>query len=140
MQHTSIYLNLPIDDVDRSRAFFTALGYPIEEAMSDEKCLAVVLGPSHVAMLLRRDFFETFLNGRTARTDGHEALICVDLDSAEAVDAHVDAALAAGGTEVYSERHGDWMYNRSFADPDGHIWEAMWMDMAAAQAAGQFGG
>lgn len=140
MQHTEFFVNLPVADLARSRAFYTALGYSIEESVSDDKALAVVLGPSLTAMLLRQDFFDTFHRGRSARTGDHEAVLCVSVESAEDVDALVDAAVAAGGTEVASERHGEWMYWRSYTDPDGHIWEPMWMDFAAAQQAGEFGG
>ena len=140
MQHNEVYINLPVADVARSREFFTALGYTIEERVSDERSVAIVLGRGLNVMLLRQDFFDTFLRGRAARPGDHEVLLVLDVDSPEAVDAHVEAALAAGGTEVSSERHGDWMYWRSFADPDGHIWESIWMDVNAARAAGEFGG
>lgn len=140
MQHQMIFVNLPVEDTARSREFFSALGYSFDERMCQEgTALALEIGPNHYAMLLQREFFATFHRARTADPDQHEVLLCVSADSREQVDAVVDAAIAAGGTDVRSENEQDFMYGRSYADLDGHIWEVMWMDVAAATDAGMFG-
>lgn len=139
--HQMIFVNLPVADVARTRKFFTALGYRIDEHMSDDNCLGVELGPNHYAMLLRRDFFASFHDQELADPGQREVLVCLSADSVDAVDELVDKATAAGGRQVRppSEEGAEYMYSRAFADPDGHVWEIMWMDVAKATAAGAFG-
>lgn len=134
---TSIFLNLPIDDVDAARAFWSAAGVSISEAYSDENALALGFSEHVFAMLLRKDFYATFLAGRaiadTKTTSG--CLICLDAASKDDVDAFVDAAVAAGGTEVppadpnpaQGMIDAGLMYGRTFTDLDGHSWEILWM-------------
>lgn len=138
--HQMIFVNLPVADTNRSRTFFTALGYAFNEEMcQDGTALALELGPNLFAMLLQRDFFNQFHKAQLAQPGHHEVLTCLSADSREAVDDLVDRAVAAGGAQVRAEEGGDFMYGRSYADPDGHIWEIMWMDVEKARAAGTFG-
>ena len=130
---TAIFVNLPVSDVERSKAFFTALGYTINPQFSDENAAAVVFSDTIYAMLLAEARFKDFtpkdlVDARTAT----EAIICLGADSREAVDRVADAALAHGGGPVQDPQDHGFMYGRSFADPDGHIWEVMWMDPAVA--------
>lgn len=90
-------------------------------------------------MLLQRDFFASFHHAETSVPGQHEVLVCLSVDSRDEVDRLAEAALAAGGAEVREEQGGDFMHGRSFTDPDGHIWELMWMDVEAARSAGAFG-
>lgn len=130
-QHQMVFINLPVADTARSREFFTALGYGFDEQMcQDGTALALELGPNHYAMLLQREFFGGFHTGSTAGEGHHEVLICLSMDTRESVDELVDAAIAAGGREVRSQDEG-YMYGRSYADLDGHVWEIMWMDVSA---------
>ncbi|ADG79835.1 Glyoxalase/bleomycin resistance protein/dioxygenase OS=Tsukamurella paurometabola (strain ATCC 8368/ DSM / CCUG 35730 / CIP 100753 / JCM 10117 / KCTC 9821/ NBRC 16120 / NCIMB 702349 / NCTC 13040) OX=521096 GN=Tpau_3250 PE=4 SV=1 [Tsukamurella paurometabola] len=131
--HKMIFVNLPVADVQRSRDFFTAVGYTINENFSDENALAVELGENIAAMLLTTEFFGTFHEATTAVPGHKEVLVALSAESREEVDAVVNRAVAAGGKEGRSEDHG-FMYGRSFDDPDGHGWEIMWMDPAAAEA------
>lgn len=133
--HDLIFVNLPVADLARSRAFFTELGYTFNDDFCDGSALCLELGPGLHAMLLRRDRFADFHDGRTARPGTVETLVCLSARSREQVDAVVDAAVAAGGRQVRTEDYGA-MYGRSYADPDGHVWEIMWMDQeAVAQGA-----
>lgn len=138
--HQMIFVNLPVADLDRSRTFFTALGYRFDEQMCNGDALALQLGPNLYAMLLRHEFFGQFHQATPAAPGQVEVLICLSADSREQVDSLVDAAVAAGGTAVRAEAPGsnDFMHGRSFADLDGHIWEIMWMDVEAAAQAGTF--
>lgn len=129
--HDLIFVNLPVADLGRSRAFFTALGYTFNEDFCDGGALCLELGPHLHAMLLRRDLFATFHAGRTAPPGTVEALLCVSARSRAQVDAVVDGAVRAGGSTVRTEDHGS-LYGRSYADLDGHVWEVLWMDRAAA--------
>lgn len=126
-QHQLIFVNLPVADLSRSRAFFTQLGYPFDENFCDGDALCLRLGPTLYAMLLRREFFDGFHDRTTAAPGDVGTLLCLSAGSREEVDALVDRALLAGGADVRTEDHGV-MYGRSYSDLDGHVWEAMWMD------------
>ena len=138
--HQMIFVNLPVADVARSREFFTALGYGFDERMCNDGGLGLVVGPNHYVMLLQRDFFAGFHDAEVAQPGQHEVLVCVSADSAAHVDDLVDRAVAAGGRQIRVEGQRDgFMYGRSYADLDGHIWEVMWMDVEKATEAGVFG-
>lgn len=129
--HQLIFVNLAVEDLDRSRAFFTALGYTFHEGFCDENALCLVLGDRLFAMLLRRDVFAAFTDKAVAdATTVSETLLGLNARSRAEVDRLADQALASGGREVRTTDAG-FMYGRSYADPDGHIWEVMWMDPAA---------
>lgn len=130
-QHQMVFVNLPVDDLGRSRAFFTRLGYRFDEDFCDDDALSLRLGPTSWAMLLRREHFGRFHDGTTAPPGTASALLCLSAVSRGEVDALVDRAVRAGGTPVRTQDLG-FMYGRSYADPDGHVWEIMWMDAAAA--------
>jgi uncharacterized protein len=129
-QHQLMFVNLPVADLARSRAFFTQLGYPFDEDFCDGNALCVRLGPTLYAMLLRQDLFAGFHDREPAPPGTVETLLCLSADSREAVDALADRAVLAGGAVVRTEDHG-FMYGRSYSDPDGHVWEVMWMDPLA---------
>src|SRR5688572_5331686 len=122
-RHQMIFVNLPITDVVRSRAFFTALGYGFDEEMCNAGALALELGPDHYAMRLSREFFGHSPSGPIAEPGHAEVLTCLSAASRDEVDAIVDAAVGAGGRQVRKEEYGDYMYGRSYADLDGHVWE-----------------
>ncbi len=131
--HRMIFVNLPVRDIDASRAFFTALGYAFNEGYSDENALCLELGDNLCAMLLRREFFQTFTPREVADAGVvTEVLVALSVDGRDDVDRLVDRAVAAGGTEAREPQDHGFMYGRSYADPDGHIWEILWMDPAAA--------
>ena len=133
MIHPMIVVNLPVTDIDRSRRFFTDLGYTFNEKLSSVNALTLVLGNNQFAMLLRREVFSSFHPVKTAdAAKTKECVICLSADSRDAVDALVDRAIAAGGTAGDTEDHGV-MYGRSYNDPDGHSWQIFWMDPAAAE-------
>lgn len=132
-----IFVNLPVTDVATSTAFYKAVGAEQNLMFSDQTTSCMVFSDTIHAMLLSRDRFAEFVPGRKI-ADAHDAvgvLICISEDSRAGVDAVIDKASAAGGKAdaTPSQDHG-FMYGRSFADPDGHIWEVMWMDPAAAAA------
>jgi len=132
-----IFVNLPVSDVARSTAFYEAIGCTKDARFSNEQASAMQLSDTIVFMILHRDFFQTFTPKPIA--DAHavtEALICISRDSREDVDAIVEAARRAGGkADIREKQDMGFMYGRSFEDPDGHIFEPMFMDMEAAMAA-----
>lgn len=137
--HDMVFVNLPVSDLARSREFFTAVGYEFDERICDGNGLGLKLGENIYAMLLQRDFFGTFHKAQTASSGAHEVLTCLSARSRDEVDAIVDRAVAAGATDVRTEEQGSFMYGRSYTDLDGHIWEILWMDFAAATEAGVVG-
>ena len=127
------YINLPVADLSRSRRFFEALDFAFNDQFSDETALGMKIGASSFAMLLTYEKYQTFTDKRIADTnETSEVLIGLQLESREAVDAMIEAAVATGGSESRpAEDHG-FMYGRAFADPDSHVWEPFWMNAAEA--------
>lgn len=131
---TSIFVNLAVNDLQRSRDFYSALGYSINENFSDDNAICVVMSDAIYAMLLKPDFFKTFTTKELIDAQKSiQVLNALDEPSRDAVDAHLAKALAAGGTETRDVQDMGFMYSRAYADPDGHVWEILWMDQAAAQ-------
>ncbi len=126
--HRQIFVNLPIANMARSRAFFTALGYSFNPDFSNEQGAAVVLGENLYAMLLVHDFFKTFID--KPLVDAHqstEVLVCLSCDSRAEVDTLVAKAIAAGGKAPRAVQDHGFMYAHGFEDLDGHIWELVFM-------------
>ena len=134
-----IFVNLPVSDLPKSRAFVEALGAVNEPKFTDETAACMRLGDSIFVMLLTHDKFSQFTPRPIAdATAGSEVLLCLSSDSRESVDATVERAVTAGGTaDIAPKQDYGVMYGRSVADPDGHIWEIMWMDPAFAEKGAQ---
>jgi predicted lactoylglutathione lyase len=129
----TLFVNMPVADVARSRAFFAALGFAFDPAFSDESAACMPVGEHAVVMLLSRDTFAQFSKLPIADPATHAlALYCFSVDSREDVDAISAAALAAGAREADGAEDHGFMYSRSFFDLDGHGWQVMWMDPSAA--------
>ena len=131
-----IFVNLPVADLPAARAFYEAIGATNNPQFTDETAACMVFSDVIHVMLLTHDKFSQFTPKRIA--DSHatsEVLIALSADSCEAVDEITEKALAAGGREPREKQDFGFMYGRSFEDPDGHIWEPMWMDLGAFQAA-----
>ena len=130
-----IFVNLPVRDLRRSVGFFTRLGYAFDPRFTDENATCMILGENLFAMLLVHPFFETFTDKPIAdAAKGTEVLVGLSLESREAVDRIVKAALAAGARRYAEPKDHGFMYQWGFEDPDGHIWEYFWMDPDAVQA------
>jgi len=130
-----IFVNLPVADLRKSRAFLEALGAVNEPKFTDETAACMTFSDSIHVMLLTHDKFRQFtpLPIADARA-GSQVLLCLSSDSRESVDTAVERAVASGGTaDPAPKQDYGVMYGRSVADPDGHIWEIMWMDPAAAE-------
>lgn len=131
-----IFINLPVADLARSIAFYEAVGATKNEMFSDETAACMVVSDVIHVMLLTHDKWKGFTD--RAIPDAHasaQVLLCLSEDSREAVDAVVNKAADAGGkADPNATQDYGFMYGRSYADPDGHIWETMWMDPAAVAA------
>jgi predicted lactoylglutathione lyase len=130
-----IFVNLPVSDLQKSRAFIEALGAVNEPKFTDETAACMKLSDSIFVMLLTHDKFRQFTPRPIADANAtSEVLICLSADSRESVDTAVERGEANGGTaDPAPKQDYGVMYGRSVADPDGHIFEIMWMDPAAAE-------
>jgi predicted lactoylglutathione lyase len=125
-----VYVNLPVKDVERSRHFFTALGFEINEQFSDENAACVVFSEGAYAMLLGESFFRRFIDGEIADpVQGTQVINALSASSREEVDRLLQRALEAGGGEHHPRNPVEMeeMYVRAFKDPDGHVWEILHM-------------
>jgi predicted lactoylglutathione lyase len=123
-----LFVNLPVKDLDRSVKFFTALGFSFNPQFTDENATCMIIGSDCYAMLLVEKFFSTFTDKAIVDTGtGVEVINAIGLDSREDVDAMADTALASGGSVYAEPKDYGFMYQRSFQDPDGHLWEIFHM-------------
>jgi uncharacterized protein len=130
-----IFVNLPVTDLERSVAFFTKLGFEFDPMFTDENATKMDVGEDAHVMLLVTDFFKNFTDKATCDTTTHrEVILAVSADSREEVDQLVGTALEAGGSPAGDVMEQGPMYQRSFLDPDGHLWEVGHMDMSAFEA------
>lgn len=126
--HAQIYVNLPIRDMARSRAFFESLGYAFNPQFSNEQGACLVLGDNLFVMLLVEPFFQGFTPRPVAdATKSTEVLICVSCASREEVDTLVAKAVAAGGRTYSEPKDHGFMYQHAYEDLDGHLWELVAM-------------
>jgi predicted lactoylglutathione lyase len=130
-----MFVNLPVTDLDRAKAFYEALGFRINPLFTDHNAACVVVEEDHsYFMILVRDFFQTFTDrpiGDPVATVSVTTAIFVD--SREQVDAAIAAGLAAGGSEDRPAADYGFMYQRQLTDPDGNLLEFGWMDPVAAE-------
>ena len=132
-----IFVNLPVRDLDASTRFYEAIGCEKNEQFSDENASSMVWSDTITFQLMTHDYFKTFTHRPIANArESIGMLLALSRDSREEVDAITEAAAAAGGKADVRERQDmGFMYLRTFEDPDGHVFEPMWMDMGAAPAA-----
>ena len=129
-----IFVNLPVHDLKKSMAFFSALGFTYNPKFTDENAACMVISDEAFAMLLAEPFFRTFTKREPCDTTRHtEALIALSCSSRGEVDDLVKKAMAAGGAHAMDATDHGFMYTWSFYDLDGHHWEVFWMDPAAVQ-------
>ncbi|WP_454631270.1 VOC family protein [Bradyrhizobium cenepequi] len=132
-----IFVNLPVSNLARSTSFYQAIGAAKNPQFSDDTASCMVFSDTIHAMLLTHDKFRQFTPKKIADAKtSSEVLICLSADSRDAVDDIVGKAKSAGGSaDPGPKQDYGFMYGRSFEDPDGHIWEVMWMDVEAATKA-----
>jgi predicted lactoylglutathione lyase len=128
-----IFVNLPVRDLAASTTFYVALGGTVNPQFSGERSSSLMFSDAIGVMLLTHDHYRDFTKRPIgdARRDS-QALFALSVDNRDAVDATLTRVVAAGGRADPNpvQDHG-FMYNRSIEDPDGYVWEIMWMDAAA---------
>jgi predicted lactoylglutathione lyase len=124
-----IFVTLPVRDLSASRAFYEALGYRINEHSSDGTTAAVVVDDTIVVKLLTREAFAELAAGEVGDPALATTVVhCLTAADRADVDAVVATAVASGGRPWLPARDDETSYTGSFADPDGHVWQVMWMD------------
>ncbi len=128
-----IFVNLPVSDLAKSRAFYEALGFTNEPRFSDDTGAAMVWSDAIVVMILTHEKWKIFTDRPIPPATSSEVSLALSLDSRAAVDAMVEAAAANGGfADINPVQDHGFMYGRDILDPDGHVWGPMWMDPAVA--------
>lgn len=131
------FVNLPVQDLQRSVDFWSGLGFSFNPQFTDDNATCMVISDQACVMLLVEKFFSTFTTKKIADATTHaEVIMALSAESREDVDAVVDEALATGGSPANDPQDEGFMYSRSFHDPDGHLWELLYMDPAAIEQQG----
>lgn len=132
-----IFVNLPVGDLAAATRFYEAIGCEKNEQFSDHQASSMVWSEAITFQLLANDYFATFTPRRVADAKAtSEVLIALSCDGRDDVDTTVEAGAAAGGqADIREPQDMGFMYNRCLADPDGHVFEFVWMDMGAASDA-----
>ena len=126
---TKIFVNLPVKDLNKSIEFFTKLGFKFNPQFTDENATCMIVGEDIFVMLLVNKYFKTFTKKEICdATKNTEVILALSADSKEEVDDLVNKALKAGGTAFNGIQDQGFMYNGSFQDLDGHLWETIYMD------------
>lgn len=130
----AIYINLPVESVRRSREFYTGLGFGVNEQFSNEEAVSVVIADNILVMLLAKPFFAGFTDKVIADTRATtEVLNCLGCESRDRVDQLVRLAVQHGGSAHREPKDHGAMYGHGFEDPDGHIWEVVYMAAVAGE-------
>jgi len=130
-----IFVNLPVADLPRARTFYEALGFTNNPQFSDETAACMVWSEAINVMLLTHAKWQGFTSRPIPPTTTSEVMLALACDSREAVDRMNETAARHGGqADVNQKQDLGFLYNRSLVDPDGHVWEAVWMDPSAMQS------
>ena len=128
-----IFVNLPVKNLPRSRAFFEGMGYRFNPQFSNDQGACLVISDTIHAMLLTEPFFQTFTKKPISDAKkSTEVLICLSCESRAQVDSLIAKAVAGGGSTPNEKQDYGFMYSHGFEDLDGHVWELMHMDPNAA--------
>jgi uncharacterized protein len=128
---TKIFVNLPVKNLGKSVEFFTKLGFKFDPQFTDQTATCMIVADDIFVMLLTEAKFKLFTPKKICdATQSTEVLICLSCESRGKVDEMVNCAVAAGGTTYNEPQDHGFMYGHGFQDPDGHIWELMFMEPA----------
>lgn len=125
---TKIFINLPSKDLQRTTRFFAKLGYRFDPQFSDENAQCMIITEDIYVMFLVEQFFRSFTQKDIPESSAG-AIYALTADSREEVEDFMQRCIAEGGRDISLPQTMDFMYTRSFEDPDGHIWEVFYMDM-----------
>jgi predicted lactoylglutathione lyase len=130
----SIFLNLPVKDLEKSIDFFSQLGFEFDPRVTDENATCMIINEFAFVMLLVEPFFQTFTSRSIADASSTvEAITAISVESRDEVDSLVSKALEAGAGDAGEINEHGYMYQRAFHDLDGHKWEVFWMESSVVQ-------
>lgn len=133
-----IFVNLPVNNLDASMDFYRSIGFTNNPHFTDHTAACMVWSEAIHVMLLTHAKWRSFTQRPIPSAGASEVMLAISLPAREAVDAMNTAAAANGGAaDINPVQDLGFLYSRSLADPDGHVWEAMWMDPAAIPASDQ---
>jgi uncharacterized protein len=131
---TKIFVNLPVQDLNKTIEFFTKLGFRFNPQFTDENATCMIVGEDIFVMLLVEKFFKTFTKKEICDTTKNiEVIVALSAESREKVDQMINKAIEAGGRESREPQDHGWMYGRSFEDINRHLWEIIYMDEKAVK-------
>ncbi len=134
MSIDKIFVNIPVKGLERSKEFFTKLGFTFNPQFTDENAACMIISQHIYVMLLTESFFKGFINKQIADTSSvTETILALATESRNEVDEIMQKVLGAGGTEPRPAIDHGFMYQRSFQDCDGHLWEIFYMDPSHIQ-------
>jgi uncharacterized protein len=137
MAQRMMFVNLPVRDLGRAKAFFGKLGFSFNPKFTDDKAACMVVSDLGYVMLIHETFYRTFTRrGLCDTTRENEGLVALSCESRAEVDRLVRTAEEAGAAQAMPPLDHGFMYERSFYDPDGHQWAVLWMDPKVAQGQG----
>lgn len=128
MKINDVYINLPIKDVEKTKNFWTKLGFSLNEQITDENAVCVILSDNINVMFLTEAYFETFSERPVPKGDTTQVLVAISLNSREEVDTIVNTALENGAYQHEEPQDHGWMYQNSFWDINGHGWNVIFAD------------
>ena len=132
-----LYVNLPVSNVQKTKTFFSKLGFHFEPKFSNDDAICMIIDDDIYVMLLAEPFFKSFIKKEISNAkQSTEVLLCLSCSNRQEVDALTDKALSAGGKLAREPQDLGFMYSQAFEDLDGHIWELMHMDPNAMPANG----
>jgi uncharacterized protein len=131
LKSDNIFVNLPVKNLEKTKDFFSKIGFEFNAQFTDKNAACLVIGDNIFAMLLTEDYFKTFTKKDLSNAvNTTEVILALSAESREQVDEIVNAALSAGGSPSNDPVDHGFMYGWSFQDPDGHLWEVMYMDQS----------
>lgn len=128
MKANQIYVNLPVKNIDQTKAFWTNVGFPVNDQISDENAVCIIMGDNMYVMFLTEEYFQTFSERPVPKGDTTQVLVAIGLNSREEVDQVVNAAVENGATQHEEPQDHGWMYQNSFWDINGHGWNIVFAD------------
>ncbi len=129
---TMLFVNLPVKNLKQTVEFFTKLGFTFNPDFTDDKATSMIINETTYVMLLVEEFFQTFTTKKICDTkQSVEVIMALSADTREKVDEMVNTALVNGGNASGETQDHGWMYQRSFQDINGHLWEVVFMDVSS---------
>lgn len=131
---TSIFVSLPVRNVQKAQAFYAALGYAVNPDMADESTACITISDTITVMLASHEKFQQISPKPISdATTSCQVLLSLSCESRETLDDLVAKAVAAGGTKAHEPEDYGFMYQCGFYDLDGHGWGLTWFDPKAAK-------